>query len=141
MTDETSPALSIRQPWAELIISGKKPIEIRSWKTHYRGRIWIHAGQYSDESLDQSHGFKNLFRGGFIGSAELSSIEPFDAYRWESWRSRHLDPGAYHPGLYAWVLVNAHRFEEPIPAPGQKSLFVPGAAVFPQLLHAESLFS
>ena len=33
-------ALSIRQPWAWLIVNGYKDIENRDWKTHYRGR-WM----------------------------------------------------------------------------------------------------
>lgn len=138
MTCETIPALSVRQPWAELIISGRKPIEIRSWTTNYRGRIWIHAGQHVDELLDRSFELPGLFRGGFIGSAELTSIERFDAQRWETWRARHLDRGPYKSGIYAWVLVNAHRFHDPVVAPGQKGLFVPAAPIVSELLRAES---
>jgi hypothetical protein len=37
-------ALSIRQPWAWAILNAGKDIENRSWRTHYRGRICIHAG-------------------------------------------------------------------------------------------------
>lgn len=36
-------ALSIKQPWASLIAHGIKNIENRTWKTHFRGRIYIHA--------------------------------------------------------------------------------------------------
>lgn len=36
-------ALSIKQPWASLIAHGIKDIENRNWRTHYRGRIYIHA--------------------------------------------------------------------------------------------------
>jgi len=38
-------ALSIRQPWAWLIINGIKTVENRTWKTKMRGRVLIHAGQ------------------------------------------------------------------------------------------------
>jgi hypothetical protein len=38
-------ALSIRQPWAWLIVNGFKNIENRTWPTHYRGEILVHAGQ------------------------------------------------------------------------------------------------
>ena len=41
--------LSVRQPWASLIVSGFKSVENRSWKTDYRGTIAIHAsGTYRD---------------------------------------------------------------------------------------------
>ena len=36
-------ALSIKQPWASLIAHGVKDIENRTWKTNFRGRIYIHA--------------------------------------------------------------------------------------------------
>ena len=36
--------LTIKNPWAELIVKGYKEYEFRSWKTNYRGKILIHAG-------------------------------------------------------------------------------------------------
>ena len=41
----TMRALTIRQPWASLIALGVKTIETRSWQTHYRGPLLIHAGK------------------------------------------------------------------------------------------------
>ena len=38
-------ALSIRQPWAYLIVNGYKDIENRDWPTRYRGPVLIHAGK------------------------------------------------------------------------------------------------
>lgn len=38
-------ALSIREPWASLILSGKKTIETRTWKTKYRGKILLCASK------------------------------------------------------------------------------------------------
>jgi len=35
--------LSVKQPWALLLVAGIKDIENRTWKTSYRGRIFIHA--------------------------------------------------------------------------------------------------
>lgn len=37
-------ALSIRQPWAWLIVNGYKPVENRTWPTQHRGDTLIHAG-------------------------------------------------------------------------------------------------
>lgn len=44
-------ALSIRQPWAWLIITGHKPVENRDWPTPFRGRVLIHAGLNHDPDL------------------------------------------------------------------------------------------
>lgn len=35
--------LSVRQPWASLLVSGLKDIENRTWAPNFRGRIMIHA--------------------------------------------------------------------------------------------------
>lgn len=40
-----SQALSVRQPWAWLIVKGHKPVENRSWWTSFRGRFWVHASK------------------------------------------------------------------------------------------------
>ena len=35
--------LSLTEPYATLIKNGSKTIETRSWKTNYRGKLYIHA--------------------------------------------------------------------------------------------------
>lgn len=77
-------ALSIRQPWAWLIIHGGKDIENRTWHTKFRGRFLVHAsqGMTKNEWCDtywfcHSRGLpvppslNELQRGGIIGSVEL----------------------------------------------------------------------
>lgn len=41
-------AITIKQPWAQLIVEGIKDIENRTWKTNFRGRVLIHAGASND---------------------------------------------------------------------------------------------
>lgn len=41
--------LTIKQPWASLIINGYKEYEFRSWKTKIRGEILIHASKAIDK--------------------------------------------------------------------------------------------
>jgi hypothetical protein len=43
--EKTMPCLSVRQPWAWLIVNGWKNVENRTWPTRQRGRILIHAGK------------------------------------------------------------------------------------------------
>lgn len=38
-------ALTLTQPWAELVANGAKKIETRSWSTAYRGPLAIHAAK------------------------------------------------------------------------------------------------
>lgn len=41
--------LTIKQPWATLIIQGDKRFKFRSWQTKYRGDLLIHAGKGIDK--------------------------------------------------------------------------------------------
>lgn len=52
MNNKEIPILSIRQPWADLIVSGKKDIENRSWPTKFRGSFYIHAGKAKMDELE-----------------------------------------------------------------------------------------
>jgi hypothetical protein len=132
------PALSVRQPWAELIVSGRKPMEIRTWERPYRGRIWIHAAKHIDEALDLHFGIRDPYRGGFIGSVELTSIEPFDIESWRAWGEYHLDHGPFRPGLFAWVLVHPRRLADPLPATGNIGLYELDPELHARLVAAEA---
>src|ERR1700748_2221347 len=90
---EQFPALSIQQPWAELIMSGRKTIEVRTWWNEYRGPLWIHVGKKADAELCRMFGLSNAYRGGFIGRVTLSAIVQFDETRWSRWSDRHLSVG------------------------------------------------
>ncbi|CCK81147.1 ASCH domain-containing protein [Desulfobacula toluolica] len=41
-------AISVKQPWASLIVEGIKDIENRNWFTYYRGLLYIHASKGFD---------------------------------------------------------------------------------------------
>ena len=65
--------LTIKEPWATLIIEGYKCYEFRSWKTNYRGKILIHAGLNLEK--DMLERFKDYpiqcSKGMIIGEATL----------------------------------------------------------------------
>ena len=52
-------ALSVRQPWAYLIASEQKTIEVRSWQTDYRGKILITASSAEQNSWVLNKTIKN----------------------------------------------------------------------------------
>lgn len=79
-------ALSIRQPWAWLIVHAGKDIENRTWPTRFRGRVLIHASKgvtrseydeacwfMGEQGIDYGRLplFDDLQRGGIIGEAEI----------------------------------------------------------------------
>lgn len=119
------PALTVQQPWAELIIAGRKSIEVRSWWTDYRGPLWIHAGRKEDVDEGRKFGLLSPFRGGFIGRVVLTTIVQFDSDRWSRWRERHLSDGPMPQLVYGWVLKDPVRLTEPFPARGKLGLFRP----------------
>lgn len=117
------PALSIKQPWAELVLSGQKTIEIRKWSTEYRGPVWLHTGRDPDEAAMTRFGLTSLFTGGFIGLVTISDIVPFDSWRWVEWRPRHLDQGHGGVGFLAWLLSDVRRLTPPLEGRGGLKLF------------------
>ncbi|WP_043345178.1 ASCH domain-containing protein [Cupriavidus basilensis] len=78
--------LSVRQPWAWLIVNGHKDIENRTWPTKYRGRLLIHASKGMTRADYEAGmatalavGFRSYFprdqdleRGGIVGIATLT---------------------------------------------------------------------
>jgi len=70
-------ALSLKQPWAQLIVEGKKTIELRSWNTHFRGRFLIHASKNTDKQACARFGFEHVYEGCVIGSAVLCAVKEY----------------------------------------------------------------
>ena len=72
-------ALTIRQPWASLIICGEKDVENRTWTIRYRGVVAIHAGQRFDRDLQPWQRsivarIDDFPRGAIIGVVELMNV-------------------------------------------------------------------
>jgi ASCH domain len=97
--------ISVKQPYAWLIVSGKKNIENRSWYTHHRGPLAIHAGlkrPTEDELEEIARTYKvripekALKRGGIIGVVDLEEVVTSHKSKW-------------FVGPYGWVLRNARQ--------------------------------
>ena len=120
-------ALSVRQPWAELIILGFKDIEIRTWATKYRSRLLIHAGTTLDlpAVVRWFRRRKDVPTGAVVGSVKLVGVVRFTRKTWKEWGDRHLDNGRFPTdrNLYAWILEDPRPFTEPIPYLGALKLF------------------
>ncbi len=65
--------LSLKQPYAELIVSGKKAIELRTWNTKFRGEFLIHASKKIDKEACERNKIdpKSLITGAIIGNPYL----------------------------------------------------------------------
>ena len=115
--------LTVKEPWATLIIEGYKKYEFRSWKTKYRGKILIHAGATLEKDMVPRftcYGLKYNC-GYIIGEAELVDCilvdEKFDK------ELKEINPIVYakstHAEKYAWKLENVVKYDKPILHKGQ----------------------
>ena len=119
--------------YAELIKNGTKEIETRSWKTNYRGRIYIHASstkipKTSKENAELMKLAANaeMDYGKIICSADLvDCIEMTDSYirNLKEINYNEYVSGIYEVGRYAWILENVEVLNEPIEAKGKLGLW------------------
>jgi len=107
-------ALSIKQPWAELILRGIKDVENRSWETAYRGQLLIHAGKRVDKEalrvLSVEYEFRQLPMG-ILGICELVKVSTVVRSQW------------HERGYAGFYLENVRRFKQPIPFNGMLFIF------------------
>lgn|SRR5574344_253340 len=119
--------LTIKEPWASLIINGYKKYEFRSWKTNYRGKLLIHAGM----NLESDSAFKfkdynlNYYKGAIIGEVELvDCILVDDKLNKELLNTDKLVYGkTNHVSKYAWKLDNIIKYDKPIYIKGKLGLW------------------
>jgi len=120
-------ALTIKNPWATLIVDGYKKYEFRSWKTNYRGKILIHAGLSLEKDMLNRFKDYNLdcITGAIIGEADIvDCILVDDEF---NNKLRNIDPIVYgrsnHVETYAWQLENVKKYDAPIYIKGKLGLW------------------
>ena len=106
-------ALTVKQPWATLLVAGVKDVENRSWSTNHRGPLWIHAGKGRDApppgvTLDESLDYPT---GVLLGTVDLVDIIQDSTSQWG-------EPGSYH-----WVVQPMVALARPIPMRGRLGLW------------------
>ena len=118
-------ALSIKQPWASLIAHGIKNIENRTWKTHFRGKIYIHASAskvklnvmkilFDKDVLDKISDEKYQYllcddtRSAIIGEVEIVDCVTNHPSVWAEKCKEGEKP------IYNWVLANPILYDKPI---------------------------
>lgn len=116
-------AITIKQPWASLIVNDYKKYEFRTWKTKYRGKILIHAGMSTDKKYLEDFKDYNLeyINGAIIGEAEIVDCILVD----EKFNKELLKNKVYgnNIGYYAWKLENIKKYDKPIYCKGKLSLW------------------
>lgn len=119
-------ALSIKQPWAELILQERKTIEIRSWNTRYRDYFLIHASKKPDIEAIKAFDFslEKLLCGYILGYAKLSDVIVYNSKKeFLRDKEKHLSIRwkIKYP-VYGFVLEDIHKIE-PIKYKGKLGFF------------------
>ena len=120
--------LTIKQPWATLIMQVHKRFEFRSWQTKYRGELLIHAGKGIDkEAMKRLAKYlpEELPYGKILGKVKLVDCikmspefkelllkENSDIYTKSSFKEN-----------YGWQVSDVEVFKDPIEAKGHLSLW------------------
>ena len=124
--------LTIKEPFATLIKNKIKYIETRSWKTNYRGELYIHAGiakLTSDvkkrKDLSKLYNEESLNFGYIICKCNLIDCiymtkEFIEQEKYKDYNN--FIAARYEIGRYAWVLDNIEPIF-PIPAKGQLGIW------------------
>lgn len=123
-------ALSIKQPWASLIAHGIKDIENRTWRTHFRGKIFIHASGKGvtdfEFTRDQHKALLNIdtenmsfHKSAIIGEVDIidcvinhESIWAEKIFMYEY--DEQVGEKPIGKPIYNWVLANPVLYEKPI---------------------------
>lgn len=125
--------LSVKEPFASLISLGIKGIETRSWKTNYRGEIYIHASLTKNiikdkirekkllELLPNDYEFKQskIICKGYLKDCIYMDEDFLEKIKKDE--TEYLC-GHYELGRYAWVISEVKLIEE-IPAKGKLGIW------------------
>ena len=118
--------LSVSQPYADLIIDGKKTTELRTWNTKLRDEFLIHAPiKIKDDackrlSIDKS----NLRTGVIIGKVEIYDVKSYDSLEeLKKDYNKHLATEECFRHRYGFLLRKPQALRIPIPYKGSLGFF------------------
>ncbi len=129
-------ALTIKQPWASLIIRGGKDIENRDWRASHRGIVAIHSSakldrSEMDDACDMMRGFVPGFSADrfrqdkFPTGVILGTVEIVDCVT--------ASDSAWFCGEYGFLLRNPVAFETPISCRGALSFWNVPESLLPEM--------
>ena len=128
-------ALTLYDPWATLVVLGKKQYESRSWGTKYRGPLAIHVStairRWMEELYDQEPfrsalvGHRFSESGCIIGTVELLGCFKIGVLvnSVDFLTAKERAFGDYTPERWAWSLGSWKRLANPIPCRGRQRLW------------------
>jgi predicted transcriptional regulator len=118
--------LSVSQPYADLIISGKKTIELRKWSTKFRGEFFIHAPLKVRGDSCEILGINksNLRTAVILGKVEIYGVkEYYSQAALEEDYNKHLSTIDFSRHRYGFLLRKPQGLKIPIPCKGKLGFF------------------
>jgi hypothetical protein len=118
--------LSVSQPYADLIINGKKTIELRTWNTKFRGECLIHAPiKIKDEACHRLGIDKSGLRTGVIvGKVEIYDVKLYNSLKeLKKDSTKHLFDEDVFCHKYGFLLRKPQALRVPIPYKGSLGFF------------------
>ena len=118
--------LSVSQPYADLIIQGKKTIELRTWNTKYRGEFLVHAPFKIKKDackklrIDET----KLLTGVIIGKVEIYDVKIYNSVsELKSDFKKHFATEEFLRHRYGFLLRKPHQLRIPISYKGSLGFF------------------
>lgn len=117
--------LSVSQPFADLIISGKKTIELRKWNTNFRGEFLIHAPlKIRVEDCKRLKINNKLVTGAIVGKAELYDVKKYNSKKEIKKDNQfHHAKKEFDDTIFGFMLKKSKSLRIPIPRKGQLGFF------------------
>lgn len=118
--------LSLKQPFAELVVSGRKTIELRNWNTRFRGEFLVHASLKPDGEACEAFGYDPavVTKGAIVGKAILFGVKKYVHRKdFDEDSDKHLASGKYLNSRFGFLLKDAIMFDKPVPLKGMLGFF------------------
>ena len=118
--------LSVCQPFAELIVQGKKTIELRKWNTKFRGEFLVHAAKniLEDDCKRMEISPKTVTTGAIIGKVNLVDVKKYDSDKeLKADKKKHHSISDNTKNKYGFILENPKKLRVPIEYLGKLNFF------------------
>jgi hypothetical protein len=130
--------LTLKQPWATLLVLGEKTFETRSWETRHRGPLGITSSKDFPHALKMlcrqepfaallsKHGLTadDLPLGCLVGVVNIEDcLHTEDLVGSQAPGDPERFLGDFTPGRFAWLCTNPVRLVTPVPVRGKRCIF------------------
>ena len=118
--------LSVCQPFAELIVQGRKTIELRKWNTKFRGEFLVHAAKniLIEDCKRMRISPKIVTTGAIIGKVNLVDVKKYESDKeLKADKKKHHSLSDFTKNKYGFILEKPKKLRVPIKYSGKLNFF------------------